>query len=1073
MSVIIKSGNSSDLAAVKPASTAPIATDPSLVVTISPNSPAISATVTDGTFEITDGVNGIAAVKPASTAPVTTDKALVVAISPNTPALPVTFSGTTTVVGDGTAGAPAGGVVSVQGVSGGTAQPISASALPLPTGAATSSNQTTLGAQTTELNDGTHSGTIKAASTAPVSTDTALVVAVSPNTPTLPVSLSSSPLPTGAATASNQTTIGTQTTELNDGTHTASIKAASTAPVATDTALVVAVSPNTPTLPVSISATVAVSAASLPLPTGAATAANQTTLGSQTTEINDGTRTGTIKAASTAAVATDTALVVAISPNNTPVLPTGAATSANQTNGSQETQIVQGGNTATVTAASALKVDGSAVTQPVSIAATVAVSATALPLPTGAATSANQTTLGSQTTELNDGTHVGTIKAASTAAVATDTALVVAISPNNTPVLPTGAATAANQATMITDLATIATNTGSAATDFTQTGTITALNGDVEVTGQGVYTVSASITGTWSATLVAQGQLADSTWVAVPMYLVTGALPYQPVFSTTTNGTFLVTGGAYLNIRIIATAYTSGTVDVSLDGSLAQQTIFAGQLGTWLMGIANGGNTANVKAASTAAVAADPSLVVALSPNSTLYDGFGNPVEVKNRIAMPTTQAVSPVSGLDAGTINRVLRVGEHGTVRNTSETLLWHDAIEGTTVNAFWTQSLTTQTVAQTTGVLTLNNSGITTVNTDSILTSQRQFAKIPKGILHWRMRANITANVAANHTLVEMGLGAPAGVTAVVPTGAFYRWTAAGVLNGVISFNGTELVTQLLAQGTISTTSYYRYDIFVEDEFVRFIVTDSNDVPVVDTQVQLTLTNAHVFSVSHLPSFARVYVDATGGGTAIKLNIGTHGVYLLDVVTNKSWQQQMASIMRNAQINPTTFAQTGSALTAAPTTVTPSNTAAAYTTLGGDYAVALTVASENPLSVFAFTIPAPYTFYLTEIQFALPFVTTTIGVTGIPVIEWVAVSNCASADINTGGGQRFPLGINFTYTAATQAAGLFLTSGGNLLWNPDVPIVCLPGTVLHIGYKVFITSAAATPGVTRGSIYVDGYFE
>lgn len=59
-----------------------------------------------------------------------------------------------------------------------------------------------------------------------------------------------------------------------------------------------------------------VSAASLPLPTGAATSANQTTLGSQTTEINDGTRTATIKAASTAAVAADTALVVAISPNS-------------------------------------------------------------------------------------------------------------------------------------------------------------------------------------------------------------------------------------------------------------------------------------------------------------------------------------------------------------------------------------------------------------------------------------------------------------------------------------------------------------------------------------------------------------------------------------------------------------------------------------------------------------------------------------------------------------------------------------------------------------------------------------
>jgi hypothetical protein len=62
----------------------------------------------------------------------------------------------------------------------------------------------------------------------------------------------------------------------------------------------------------------------------------------------------------------------------------------------------------------------------------VPISATSLPLPTGAATSANQTTLGSQTTKINDGTNTATVKAASTAAVTTDTALVVAISPNNT-----------------------------------------------------------------------------------------------------------------------------------------------------------------------------------------------------------------------------------------------------------------------------------------------------------------------------------------------------------------------------------------------------------------------------------------------------------------------------------------------------------------------------------------------------------------------------------------------------------------------------------------------------------------
>jgi hypothetical protein len=127
----------------------------------------------------------------------------------------------------------------------------------------------------------------------------------------------------------------------------------------------------------------------------------------------------------------------------------------------------------------------------------------------------------------------------------------------------------------------IAGNTGAQATDFTSSGTIAALNGTVSVNGQGVYTISISITGTWSATLVFEGQLVDTTWVQVPAYLVNTTLPYQPVFSTTTNGTFLITGGGYLNVRVRASAFTSGTVAVGLDGSLAQQTNFVAQLGTW------------------------------------------------------------------------------------------------------------------------------------------------------------------------------------------------------------------------------------------------------------------------------------------------------------------------------------------------------------------------------------------------------------------------------------------------------------------------------------------------------------
>jgi len=135
-------------------------------------------------------------------------------------------------------------------------------------------------------------------------------------------------LPTGAATSANQTTLGSQTTKINDGTNTAAVKAASTAASATDPALVVAISPNN-TVAATQSGTWNITniSGTVSLPTGAATSANQTTLGSQTSKINDGTNTATVKAASTAAATTDTALVVAISPNNTigVAAPTGRA----------------------------------------------------------------------------------------------------------------------------------------------------------------------------------------------------------------------------------------------------------------------------------------------------------------------------------------------------------------------------------------------------------------------------------------------------------------------------------------------------------------------------------------------------------------------------------------------------------------------------------------------------------------------------------------------------------------------------------------------------------------------------
>lgn len=100
MSIIIKSGASGDLASVKPASTAPIATDTSLVVTISPNSPAqtISGTVTanqGGTWNINNISGTVSLPTGASTSALqTTGNTSLATIVTNTTGMTVTQGST-------------------------------------------------------------------------------------------------------------------------------------------------------------------------------------------------------------------------------------------------------------------------------------------------------------------------------------------------------------------------------------------------------------------------------------------------------------------------------------------------------------------------------------------------------------------------------------------------------------------------------------------------------------------------------------------------------------------------------------------------------------------------------------------------------------------------------------------------------------------------------------------------------------------------------------------------------------------------------------------------------------------
>ncbi len=146
--------------------------------------------------------------------------------------LPTGGAGGAASVPTGSVGSPNASVVTVQGISGGTGvpvtgnfwqttQPVSLASLPaLAAGSATIGNvdQTAATAGFSKITDGTNTAAVKAASTAPAATDPAEVVTESPNSPLAPFAGA----PTSSLARASNTTTYTTGTGWNNATSGAS-----------------------------------------------------------------------------------------------------------------------------------------------------------------------------------------------------------------------------------------------------------------------------------------------------------------------------------------------------------------------------------------------------------------------------------------------------------------------------------------------------------------------------------------------------------------------------------------------------------------------------------------------------------------------------------------------------------------------------------------------------------------------------------------------------------------------------------------------------------------------------------
>lgn len=473
----------------------------------------------------------------------------------------------------------------------GATQPISAASLPLPTGGSTSGLQTLGNASLSSLDS-------------KIPSQVAGKLPVDGSGVTQPISATALPLPAGAATEVTLSDVDNAVDSLD-----AKFSPLGQNTMANSTPVVIASNQS----PVTITGTV-----SLLNPVAALIGAAAPLAGVQ---IGGPDNTNHLQAVTvnSGAMKVDPSSFTAPVAVSSSVLPTGAATSANQSTANGSISSIDSKTPALV--GGKVPVDGSGVTQPISAAS--------LPLPSGAATAVNQASANTTLTTING--KIASLGAATTANsspvnIASDQ--VVPISASGLP-LPSGASTAANQSTEIASLASIDSKLGSLGQKTMAVSAPVVIASD-----QSPIPVSGTVTET-NASIGVNGATAPSSSTQIAGVDGSGNLSAASIVA----GAVKVNGSSF-------TQPVSGSVSVS--GTVVAN---AGS-GTFTVGQATGSNLHTV--VDSGALTANIGTTGGLALDSTLSSAQGAP----NATAPANTKAVG---GLDGGGKLQTLSVSTSG----------------------------------------------------------------------------------------------------------------------------------------------------------------------------------------------------------------------------------------------------------------------------------------------------------------------------------------------------------------------------------------------------------------------------
>lgn len=450
-----------------------------------------------------------------------------------------------------------------------------------------------------------------------------------------------------------------------------------------------------------------------------------------------------------------------------------------------------------------------------------------------------------------------------------------------------------------------------------------------------------------------------------------------------------------------------------------------------------------------------------------LFDDNGVVLTRETGDSRSATDSMVPIGGVNDDSY-RHARMDRLGNLGIASTNVLFHEPFEGATVSVPSRIAVSTTTFAQaqtSSAGLNFNNTNLTTAAAAALITSNRRFLKMQRAPLQCKARARMSH---FNNAVMEIGFGLPASQTVSPTVGAFWQVTTGGVVQGVLTFNAVD-ITSAVTMPSNWQDNYYVWDVILDDDEVMYTVQDTGTgLIVAETKIKLPVTQSRLWDASHLPVYARLH-NVTAPATAASLLLTSLDVVMTDTTTAKPWPHVMAMNGFGGEVSPTLMTQTANYTnSAAPASATLSNTAAGYTTLGGQFQFAAPVGAETDFALFGYTVPAPYSFVCTGIDITTFNMGAAVATTA-HVLQWFASPDQTAISLATATNRRVSLGSQ-TLAVATPIGG-----GADREINrifDQSPLVTHPTRIMVVGVKLPVGTATASQ-IIRGVVAIRGYFE